>query len=78
MSIATNRIIPRSMAPKRKWAEDMQARFPKGTFARIAAVLWAESAARRRMRLAAQNRAFCALRVRGYEVDDLHGGAAAD
>jgi hypothetical protein len=39
MSIATNQIIPRSMAPKRKWAEDMQARFPKGTFARIAAVL---------------------------------------
>ena len=26
-------------AAKKKWAEDMQARFPKGTFARIAAVL---------------------------------------
>jgi hypothetical protein len=39
ISIATNQIIPRSMAPKRKWAEDMQARFPRGTFARIAAVL---------------------------------------
>jgi hypothetical protein len=27
------------MAPRKKWAEDMGARFPKGTFARIAAVL---------------------------------------
>ena len=31
--------ILRSMAPRKKWAEDMQARFPKGTFTRIAAVL---------------------------------------
>jgi hypothetical protein len=27
------------MAPRKKWAEDMQARFPKGTFARVASVL---------------------------------------
>lgn len=27
------------MGRKRRWEEDMQARFPKGTFARIAAVL---------------------------------------
>ena len=39
MSIPQNQIILRTMAPRKKWAEDMQARFPKGTFARIAAVL---------------------------------------
>ena len=27
------------MAPRKKWAEDMGARLPKGTFAQIAAVL---------------------------------------
>jgi len=39
MSIAANQIISRPMAPRKKWAEDMGARFPKGTFARIATVL---------------------------------------
>jgi len=39
MSTATNHDIARSMAPRKKWAEDMGARFRKGTFARIAAVL---------------------------------------
>jgi hypothetical protein len=39
VSTAQNQIILRPMAAKKKWAEDMQARFPKGTFARIAAVL---------------------------------------
>ena len=39
MSTATNQIMSRPMAPRKKWAEDMGARFPKGTFARIAAVL---------------------------------------
>jgi hypothetical protein len=38
-SMSENQIILRSMAPRKKWAEDMQARFPKGTFTRIAAVL---------------------------------------
>lgn len=31
--------MPRRMGRKKKWAEDMQARFQQGTFARIAAVL---------------------------------------
>lgn len=31
--------IPRAVGRKRRWAEDMQARFPEGTFARIEAVL---------------------------------------
>ena len=39
MSIAPNHDNAGSMAPRKKWAEDMGARFPKGTFARIAAVL---------------------------------------
>jgi hypothetical protein len=39
MSTATNHDNAGSMAPRKKWAEDMGARFPKGTFARIAAVL---------------------------------------
>ena len=39
MSTARNHAIARSMAPRKKWTEDMGARFPKGTFARIAAVL---------------------------------------
>jgi hypothetical protein len=39
MSTTQNQIILRPMAPRKKWAEDMGARFPKGTFARIAAVL---------------------------------------
>jgi hypothetical protein len=30
---------PKGRGRKKKWAEDMQARFPAGTFARIAAVL---------------------------------------
>lgn len=30
---------PRRMGRKKQWAEDMQARFPDGTFARIAATL---------------------------------------
>lgn len=30
---------PRKMGRPRKWAEDMQARFPAGTFDRVAAVL---------------------------------------
>jgi hypothetical protein len=38
-STTTNQIILNPMAPRKKWAEDMQARFPKGTFARIAALL---------------------------------------
>ena len=36
---APNLVNCKPMAAKKKWAEDMQARFPKGTFARIAAVL---------------------------------------
>ena len=39
MSTTQNQIILGPMAPRKKWAEDMGARFPKGTFARIAAVL---------------------------------------
>ena len=31
--------MPRRMGRKKQWAEDMQARFPEGTFARIFAVL---------------------------------------
>jgi hypothetical protein len=31
--------ILRRMGRKKRWAEDMQARFPEGTFKRIAAVL---------------------------------------
>lgn len=31
--------IPRRMGRKKQWAEDMQARFPEGTFDRIAALL---------------------------------------
>lgn len=31
--------MPRRMGRKKQWAEDMQARFPAGTFERIAAVL---------------------------------------
>lgn len=31
--------MPRRMGRKKQWAEDMQARFPEGTFARISAVL---------------------------------------
>lgn len=31
--------IPARVGRKRRWAEDMQARFPDGTFARISAVL---------------------------------------
>lgn len=31
--------MPRRMGRKKQWAEDMQARFPEGTFERIAAVL---------------------------------------
>ncbi|MGN8119183.1 hypothetical protein [Labrys sp. 22185] len=30
---------PSAMGRKKQWAEDMQARFPQGTFARISAVL---------------------------------------
>ena len=30
---------PKRMGRRKQWAEDMQARFPEGTFARIAAVL---------------------------------------
>jgi hypothetical protein len=30
---------PRRVGRKKRWAEDMQARFPEGTFERIAAVL---------------------------------------
>ena len=30
---------PSHVGRKKRWAEDMQARFPEGTFARIAAVL---------------------------------------
>ncbi|WP_146618668.1 YlcI/YnfO family protein [Rhodoplanes elegans] len=30
---------PRRVGRKKRWAEDMQARFPEGTFDRIAAVL---------------------------------------
>lgn len=30
---------PGAMGRKKQWAEDMQARFPQGTFARISAVL---------------------------------------
>jgi hypothetical protein len=30
---------PRSMARKKRWSEDMQARFPAGTFERISKVL---------------------------------------
>jgi hypothetical protein len=30
---------PKRMGRKKQWAEDMQARFPEGTFARISAVL---------------------------------------
>lgn len=33
-------VIPRRMGRKKQWSEDMQARFPGGTFARIAAVLF--------------------------------------
>lgn len=32
-------VTSRRMGRKKQWAEDMQARFPEGTFARIAAVL---------------------------------------
>jgi hypothetical protein len=39
MSTAQNQVSSPPVAAKKKWAEDMQARFPKGTFARIAAVL---------------------------------------
>jgi hypothetical protein len=31
--------MPRKVGRKKRWAEDMQARFPEGTFARIEAVL---------------------------------------
>lgn len=31
--------IPARVGRKKRWAEDMQARFPDGTFARISAVL---------------------------------------
>ena len=31
--------MPRRMGRKKQWAEDMQARFPEGTFSRISAVL---------------------------------------
>lgn len=31
--------MPRRMGRKKQWAEDMQARFPEGTFDRIAALL---------------------------------------
>ncbi len=31
--------IPPRVGRKKQWAEDMQARFPKGTFVRISAVL---------------------------------------
>ena len=31
--------IPRKVGRKKRWAEDMQARFPEGTFARIEAAL---------------------------------------
>ena len=31
--------IPGRVGRKKRWAEDMQARFPEGTFERIAAVL---------------------------------------
>lgn len=34
--------MPRRMGRKKQWAEDMQARFPEGTFARISAVLAAD------------------------------------
>ncbi len=32
-------VIPAKVGRKKRWSEDMQARFPEGTFARIAAVL---------------------------------------
>jgi len=32
-------VIPKRVGRKKRWAEDMQARFPEGTFARIEAVL---------------------------------------
>lgn len=32
-------VTRKKMGRKKRWAEDMQARFPEGTFARIAAVL---------------------------------------
>lgn len=35
----TSSVMPRRMGRKKQWAEDMQARFPQGTFERIAAVL---------------------------------------
>jgi hypothetical protein len=31
--------MPKRMGRKKRWSEDMQARFPRGTFSRIAAVL---------------------------------------
>lgn len=31
--------IPRRVGRKKRWSEDMQARFPEGTFVRIEAVL---------------------------------------
>lgn len=31
--------MPRRMGRKKQWAEDMQARFPEGTFSRISAAL---------------------------------------
>jgi hypothetical protein len=37
--MTANLIFTGTMAPRKKWAEDMGARFPSGTFARIAAVL---------------------------------------
>jgi hypothetical protein len=32
-------VIPSKVGRKKRWAEDMQARFPEGTFERIQAVL---------------------------------------
>lgn len=32
-------VIPAKVGRKKRWAEDMQARFPEGTFERIQAVL---------------------------------------
>ncbi len=41
MSVTQNlvSVIPRRVGRKKRWAEDMQARFQEGTFARIEAVL---------------------------------------